>query len=222
MIEVTRAAQRYPGGDQGEGVESWRAFSFGAHYDASNLRFGSLTACNEERLDPGAGYTEHTHQEVEIVTRVVEGALEHRDSTGRTTVVRAGETQWLSAGTGVRHSERNADPDRPCRFVQMWLEPTVPGGEPAYGTAREAPLRLPRLPGAALYVRHAAAPLPSAPLRYLHVVRGQVRLGAERLGPGDAARLSGGPLLMAWTQGDTEYMLWTMDVLPPRPGPAQP
>src|SRR6478609_3826296 len=82
MIDVRRAGERCRGGEPAAGIETWHAFSFGAHYDPDNVGFGLLSACNEEHLAPGAGFAEHPHRDVEIVTWVVEGVLEHRDSAG--------------------------------------------------------------------------------------------------------------------------------------------
>lgn len=217
VIDVRRAEQRYPGGEPDSGIESRHAFSFGAHYDPGNLGFGLLTACNEESLAPGAGFAEHTHREVEIVTWVVEGELEHRDDAGHTAIVRPGRTQWLSAGSGVRHSERNASGERPCRFVQMWLRPERFGGEPAYGITGDSVLRPPGQPAATLRIGRADLRLPAEPFSYLHVVRGEVRLAAELLGPGDAARITGGPALTAEAGEAAEYLVWQMRGEPRHP-----
>ncbi len=221
VIQVTRADERFRGGDAAGGISSRYAFSFGPHHDPGNLRFGPLIACNEEWLAPGAGFAEHRHREVEIVTWVVEGELAHRDDAGHTGTLRPGRAQWLSAGVGVRHSERNASAERPCRFVQMWLEPAEPGGAPAYGTTAGALVRTRRLPGATLRIARADLDLPPAPLVYLHVVRGRVRLGTRRLGPGDAARIArpdpvAAEPLTAGAEPGAEYLVWR---LPARPGP---
>jgi len=240
MIEVWRGAERYAGGEPGAGVETWHAFSFSGFYDPGNVRFGVLVACNEELLAQGAGFAEHAHRDTEIVTWVVEGELEHQDAQGRTARLRAGDAQRLSAAGGVRHVERNAGPG-PLRFLQMWLHPDVFGGEPEYaavagpvprgpglhllasGAAEAgAPLGL-RQKGAALHVGRPAAadtaPLPDAPFVYVHVVRGGVRLGGERLGdlwlgPGDAARISRAHGLRAGTDGPAEYLVWEMQAEP--------
>ncbi|MGW6455815.1 pirin family protein [Streptomyces sp. NPDC055078] len=204
MIDVRRSADRYRGGEPGSGIDTRHAFSFGSHYDPDNVRFGALIACNEERLAPGAGFAEHPHSHTEIVTWVVEGELTHRDSAGHTTVVRPGDLQRLSSAGGVRHQERN-EADVPLVFVQMWLAPLSPGGDPSYeivrGAAGPAPYALPGA-GALLHARTLGAgervAVPGAPAVYLHVVRGRVRLadgvrGADaELGPGDAARITGG------------------------------
>jgi quercetin 2,3-dioxygenase len=211
MIEVRRADQRYPGGDVALGVETRHAFSFGHHYDPDNVRFGFLMACNEERLAPGAGFAEHPHRDVEIVTYVVEGELEHRDDTaGHPRQVYAGEVARLSAGAGVRHTERNAG-DQPLRFVQMWLHPAASGGDPDYEITRgRSPLSLLRQPGARLHVHTAAARLPAAPFVYLHVARGGVRIGRHTLGEGDAARITDASGLAAEVLGAAEYLVWEM------------
>ncbi|MFH8799791.1 pirin family protein [Streptomyces sp. NPDC017936] len=217
MMDVRRAGERYRGGDPQAGIESRHAFSFGAHYDPDNLRFGALIACNEERLAPGAGFDEHPHSHTEIVTWVVEGELTHRDSRGHETTVRPGDVQRLSSAGGVRHVERN-DADAPLAFVQMWLAPLEPGGEPAYdlvrGIADSTPYAVPEA-GAMLHVRRPAAgertALPDAALAYVHVVRGTVRIGPHELGPGDAVRAADERDLEAVAgPGPAELLVWEM------------
>ncbi|MFJ2933629.1 pirin family protein [Streptomyces sp. NPDC087219] len=227
MIRIQRAGERYPGGDPAAGIETRHALSFGSHYDPDNLRFGALLACNEERLAPGAGFDEHPHSHTEIVTWVVEGELTHHDTAGHTTVVRPGDLQRLSSAGGVRHVERN-DADVPLVFVQMWLAPLSPGGEPSYEAVRGLgePYDLPEA-DARLHVRRPAAgervPVPAADFVYVHVVRGTVGLAEEQPGgeageppdgeplhPGDAARLTDarGHTLVATT--DAEVLVWEM------------
>ncbi|MFG3110790.1 pirin family protein [Streptomyces tendae] len=215
-MDVRRADERYPGGDEAAGIASRHAFSFGPHYDPDNLRFGALLACNEERLAPGAGFDEHPHSHTEIVTWVVEGELTHRDSAGHETVVRAGDVQRLSAAGGVRHVERN-DAAVPLTFVQMWLAPQEPGGEPAYeivrGIADSTPYAVPAA-GAMLHVRRLAAgertAVPDGAYVYVHVVCGGVRLGDAELGAGDAARVTGARGLTAVGVTDAALLVWEM------------
>ncbi|MFJ9628205.1 pirin family protein [Streptomyces sp. NPDC101175] len=221
-MDVRRSAERYPGGDPAAGIESWHAFSFGPHYDPDNLRFGAVLACNEERLAPGAGFDEHPHSHTEIVTWVVEGELSHRDSTGRLTRVRPGDVQRLSSAAGVRHVERN-DGDSPLTFVQMWLAPLEPGGEPSYeivhGIADSTPYAVPEA-GAMLHVRRLVpgerTAVPDAAHVYVHVVRGEVLLGGAELGPGDAARLTDARDLAVEAVegvegvGGAEVLMWEM------------
>ncbi|MGW4300910.1 pirin family protein [Streptomyces sp. NPDC004646] len=224
MIEVRRADERHRGGDPEAGIDSRHAFSFGPHYDPDNLRFGALIACNEERLAPGAGFAEHPHSHTEIVTWVAEGELTHRDSTGHASVIRPGDVQHLSAAAGVRHSERN-EGTRPLVFVQMWLTPSAPGGEPSYAVARDLtePYAVPGA-GAALRVLRPApgerTALPGAPFRYVHVVRGEVRLAdgtpgipgsGDTLRPGDSARITGARGVELAGVTDAEVLLWAME-----------
>ncbi|WP_031069980.1 pirin family protein [Streptomyces sp. NRRL S-118] len=216
-MDVRRAGDRYRGGDPDAGIETLHAFSFGRFYDPDNLRFGALLACNEERLAPGAGFAEHPHSHTEIVTWVVEGELTHRDSAGHATVVRPGDVQHLSAAGGVRHEERN-DGDAPLVFVQMWLAPLEPGGEPSYATVSgiddSTPYPVPAA-GATLHVRRLAAAgeraaVPDAPFAHVHVVRGRVRLDGAELGPGDAARITGAEGLELTAVAPCEVLVWEM------------
>ncbi|ARQ70996.1 pirin family protein [Streptomyces marincola] len=218
MLEVRRAEGRYRGGDPAAGIDTRHAFSFGEHYDPDNVRFGALTACNEERLAPGAGFAPHAHRDVEIVSWVVQGELGHEDAEGRVTVLRPGDVQRLTAGAGTRHAERNAGAG-PLRFVQMWLVPDRPGGAPEYdvvrGIADGVPYRLPRT-DAVLRVRRLAAgasgAVPAAPRAYAHVVRGSVRpAGGEPLAAGDAARLTaaGRVPFVAGDEG-AELLIWEL------------
>lgn len=225
-------------------LDSRHSFSFGPHYDPDNTRHGLLLANNDDRVQVGAGFDLHPHRDMEIVTWVVEGSLVHRDSTGRSAVVHPGLVQHLSAGRGVRHSERNdahqlqADrPREPVHYVQMWVVPEQPGGDPAYalldlggallsgqlvtvasGTGEGLPLRN----------RHAALhaarlqpgqslQLPEAPYLHLFVPRGTVALEGEgALRPGDAARFtaSGGRRVTA--EAPAEVLVWEMHSAPGR------
>ncbi|GGX52136.1 hypothetical protein GCM10010358_02240 [Streptomyces minutiscleroticus] len=215
-MDVRRADERYRGGDPATGIESWHAFSFGPYYEPDNLRFGAVIACNEERLAPGAGFDEHPHSHTEIVTWVVEGELTHRDSAGHETVVRPGDVQRLSAAGGVRHVERN-DGSKPLVFVQMWLAPLEPGGEPAYeivrGIADSTPYAVPEA-AAMLHVRRLAAgertAVPEAHHVYVHVVRGEVLLDGVLLGPADEARLTGEKGLELEAATEAELLMWEM------------
>ncbi|WP_153183224.1 pirin family protein, partial [Streptomyces sp. E5N91] len=169
-----------------------------------------------ERLAPGAGFDEHPHSHTEIVTWVVAGELTHRDSTGHETVVRAGDVQRLSSAAGVRHVERN-DAAVPLTFVQMWLAPLDPGGDPAYeivrGIADSTPYAVPEA-GAMLHVRRLTAgertAVPDGAYVYVHVVRGEVRLGEESLTAGDAARITDAEALDAVALTQAEVLVWEM------------
>ncbi|WP_030218321.1 pirin family protein [Streptomyces sp. NRRL WC-3626] len=216
-MDVRRAHERYQGGDPAAGIETRHAFSFGPHYDPDNLRFGAVIACNEEHLAPGAGFDEHPHSHTEIVTWVIEGELTHQDSTGRETLIRPGDVQHLSAASGVRHVERNAG-DGPLTFLQMWLAPLDPGGDPSYdvirGIADSTPYALPAA-GAMLHVRRLTAgertAIPDGAYVYVHVIHGEAELNGELLTPGDAARLTATKDLEALARTPTaELLIWEM------------
>ena len=218
MIQLRRARGRYRGGDAQAGIETLHAFSFGGFYDPENVRFGPLVACNEERLAPGAGFAEHPHRDMEIVTWVLDGELTHEDSAGRTGTVRPGDVALLSAGTGIRHVERNGG-TAPLAFLQMWLMPAAPGGDPSYevvrGIADGTPLAVERA-ASVLHVRRLRAgertALPDAPWVYVHVVRGAVRVGGESPAaePGDAVRIAGCEGLDLTAEGAAEVLVWEM------------
>ena len=112
-------------------LDSWHTFSFGNHHDPAWMGFGPLRVINDDTIAAGRGFGMHPHRDMEIITVMVEGQLNHRDSMGHSEVLRAGEVQRMSAGTGVVHSEIN-EADRPCRLLQIWIEPGAAGLAPAY------------------------------------------------------------------------------------------
>ncbi len=128
--EVRRAGDRFVTAEPGRTTR--HSFSFGRHYDPDNVGLADLVAHNDDRVEPRGGYPEHPHRDLEIVTWVLSGTLRHEDSTGHSGELRAGTVQRLSAGSGIRHSETNPDPDEPVHFVQMWVLPDEPGLEPGY------------------------------------------------------------------------------------------
>jgi len=208
IIEVRRAPDRPV--TRTSWLHSRHSFSYGPHYDPANTHFGLLLASNEDELAPGAGFDEHPHRDVEVLTWVLSGALAHSDSAGHRGEARPGVLQRMSAGGGVRHAERAVGPG-PAHYVQMWLRPDGPGGKPAYGTVEVdlaaglvavAPLRQPH---ATLHAGRLAAgqavTLPGAPYLHVFVARGGVELAAvddagDRPDPvaaaGSAERRSGG------------------------------
>jgi redox-sensitive bicupin YhaK (pirin superfamily) len=197
MREVRRAAQRFH--TIGDGVQTWHSFSYGVHYDPEQIRFGPVMAINTEHVAPGGGYDVHEHADVEIVTWVLEGVLRHEDSTGQSGEIRPGTAQRLSAGRGVRHSERNASDDEPLVFVQMMLV-SDHDGEPAYAQADVDPVpgRLTPTVGVAAPAELLALRLdagqevtvPDAPRSLVIVTSGAIELGDATLTAGDEARLT--------------------------------
>jgi redox-sensitive bicupin YhaK (pirin superfamily) len=112
-------------------LDSWHSFSFGGHHDPAWMGFGPLRVINDDTIAAGRGFGMHPHRDMEIITVMVEGQLNHRDSMGHAEVLRAGEVQRMSAGTGVVHSEIN-EGQAPCRLLQIWIEPSTTGIAPAY------------------------------------------------------------------------------------------
>jgi quercetin 2,3-dioxygenase len=231
VIDVRRAADRFT--TRTDWLTSRHSFSFGAHYDPSNVGFAALVAHNDDEVAVGAGYDTHPHADTEIVTLVLEGSLVHRDSLGGSQVLRPGAVQLLSAGAGVLHSERNDAPGaaEPTRFVQMWVRPDESGLVPSY-EQREVPPEAGLMPlasglagvdapvrihtrGAVLHVarvgRGESVALPDAPRLHVFVASGSVDMErAGRLDQGDAARLidEGGRALTAL--GRAEVLVWQM------------
>lgn len=127
-------------GARGRSQTGWlvsdHTFSFGGFQDPARMGYRALRVLNEDRVIPGAGFAEHGHQDMEIVTLVLAGALAHRDSLGQEAVLRPGEVQRLSAGSGIRHSEMNASAIEPLHFLQIWILPRQQGGEPNYQQRR--------------------------------------------------------------------------------------
>jgi len=123
------AAQRFH--SRLDWLESWHSFSFSSHYDPAWMGFGPLRVINDDTIAAGQGFGMHPHRDMEIITVMVKGELHHRDSMGHAEVLRSGEVQRMSAGTGVVHSEINGS-DQPCRLLQIWVEPTSAGIAPAY------------------------------------------------------------------------------------------
>jgi redox-sensitive bicupin YhaK (pirin superfamily) len=212
MIALRKSAER---GYADHGwLRSFHTFSFAGYYDPLHMGFGPLRVINEDRVDPGEGFGKHPHRDMEIISYVLDGELEHKDSMGTGSVIRPGDIQRMSAGTGVFHSEYNPSPSKPVHFLQIWIEPAEYGIQPSYEQKYFGPdekrgrLRLLASPDARegsvkihqdayLYatlvdgteaVAHELAPGRKA---YVHVARGTALVNGQQLNAGDALKVEG-------------------------------
>jgi redox-sensitive bicupin YhaK (pirin superfamily) len=214
-------------------LDSRHSFSFGDYYDPEHMGFGPLRVINEDRVRGGAGFPTHGHRDMEIVTYVLEGSLEHKDSTGTGSVIRPGDVQRMSAGTGIRHSEFNASRQEPVHFLQIWVIPEREGLAPGYEekTFPEAERRSGlRLIGSRdgregsvtihqdvdLYaailsegetVRHGTQPDRKL---WLQVARGRVRVNGEDAGAGDGFAIEGVDAVAVEAASQAEVLLFDM------------
>lgn len=213
LIEVRKADDRGLA-DLGW-LKSRHTFSFGHYYDAKQQGFSDLLVINDDRVQPGRGFGTHPHRDMEIFSYVLEGALEHKDSMGISSVIRPGDAQLMSAGTGVRHSEYNASATDPLHFLQVWIVPGERGTTPRYQQQHFSPgekrgrLRLiisPNGQDGSLSVHQDVrvyaglfdgAESVSLHIRadryaYVHIASGNIQLNGERLREGDGMRVRGG------------------------------
>lgn len=229
-IEIRRAADRFH--TRLPWLDSWHSFSFGEHYDPDNTHHGLLLVSNDDTVTPGTGFGTHSHRDMEIVTWVLAGELEHRDSAGHHGVIRPGLAQRMTAGRGVAHSEHNPSEAEPVHFVQMWVPPDTRGLEPSYeqrdvGGALAGGTLVPVASGrghdGAVSIHQRDAVLwcarlepgdtvtaPAAPHVHVFVALGGVALDADQeLSAGDALRMTraGGRTLAATLDG-TEILVW--------------
>jgi quercetin 2,3-dioxygenase len=237
-IDVRRAGERFL--TRTGGAETYHSFSFGEHYDPTNVGFGRLMVNNDDLVRVGAGYADHAHHDAEIVTWVLSGSLVHEDSHGNSGLIYPGLAQRMSAGSGIVHAERNdayrIDPTRPAEpvhFIQMWIRPDEPGAPPSYQQNEIAlgdlvtgwvPIASGRHPHAVVGLGSAGSTLwvtvmpsgssrrlPDGDLLHVYLSRGNVEVETiGRLEPGDSLRLSGSAQQRLSAITEAEVLVWEM------------
>jgi redox-sensitive bicupin YhaK (pirin superfamily) len=215
-------------------LDSRHSFSFGHYYDPDHMGFGPLRVINDDRVAPAGGFPTHPHGDMEIVSYVLEGGLAHKDSLGTGSVIKPGDVQRMSAGTGIRHSEFNASKTEPVHFLQIWILPERPGLDPSYEQktflpeekrgrlrlvgsrdGREGSVKIHQdvdlyatLLGDGESVSHALKPGRKA---WVQVAKGTASLNGEQLYPGDGVGVDEpGNLELAGTSEDAEILLFDM------------
>jgi len=226
-----------PANERGHAEHGWlnsrHTFSFADYHDPKHMGFRALRVINEDRVAPGQGFGKHGHRDMEIVSYVLAGALQHNDSMGTGSVIRPGDVQRMSAGTGVLHSEHNASKTEPVHFLQIWIVPSATGIAPGYEQKtftreeKQGKLRLVASndgregsvtihADAALYAgvfaEGEAAERSIAPGRHawVHVARGHARVNGRKLSAGDAAALSDEKTVRIEGVDDGEVLLFDL------------
>jgi redox-sensitive bicupin YhaK (pirin superfamily) len=231
MVTIRKSNQR---GHANHGwLDSHHTFSFAAYYDPKHMGFGALRVINEDRVSPGKGFGSHGHEDMEILTYVLSGALAHKDSMGNLETLYVNDLQRISAGTGIVHSEFNGSPTEPVHFLQIWLEPAANGLQPSY---QQLSLTEEQKLGKLVLV---ASPEGGGPLKihqdaqvligqveaghelvhrlqagrqaWVHVIRGAATVNGQPMATGDAAAVTGEPAVtLTGTDPNTEVLLFDL------------
>ncbi|MEZ5585085.1 MAG: pirin family protein [Candidatus Competibacteraceae bacterium] len=231
MLQIRQAYDR--GHAQFGWLDSYHTFSFGGYYDPQHMGVSNLRVINDDTVAPGGGFATHGHRDMEIVSYVLEGALEHKDSMGNGSVIRPGDVQRMSAGTGVMHSEFNHSKENPVHFLQIWLQPNKLGVEPGYAERhfaeeeRHGRLALLISPDGrdgslqahqdgflygTLLEKGEEVKLEVAPGRkgYVHVARGNVAVNGQPLAGGDGAQIADAHRIHLEGLGRAEVLLFDL------------
>jgi len=231
MITIRKAHER--GKTRTGWLDSRHTFSFGDYRDSSHVGFGPLRVINEDVVLGGGGFQPHAHADMEIVTYVLSGELEHKDSLGNGSVIRPGEIQKMSAGKGIVHAEFNASPERPVHFLQIWIEPSARGIVPSYeqraidpasfinklariAAPEPRPNEIGIMQDAEIWVakfdreEEAIHLLESGRRAWVHVATCAVDVAGEKLGPGDAAAITDQNEIRIRANGPAELLLFDM------------
>ena len=231
MRQIRRAKDR---GHADHGwLDTWHTFSFADYQDPHHMGFRTLRVMNEDRVRGGSGFGSHPHRDMEIITCVLSGALEHKDSMGHGAVLRPGEMQRITAGKGMLHSEFNPSQSEPVHLYQLWIVPSQRGLTPSYEQKAFDPqerrnrLQLVASPegeagsltiqqDARLYLadldagRDLEYPIPAGNGVWVQVLRGEVEANGERLAPGDGLAIEGESALELRAVGATELMVFDL------------
>lgn len=231
MIQIRRASDR---GHADHGwLKTWHTFSFATYQDSQHMRYRSLRVMNEDIVAPGQGFGTHPHNDMEIVTYVLSGALEHRDSMSNGEVLRTGEFQRMTAGTGITHSEFNPSKSEPVHLYQIWLYPEKKGLTPSYEQkAFDVSLRRNQLQrvastsgedgslkihqDASIYLlnldhdRTVSIPINAGRGLWIQVLRGELKVDDESLGTGDGASVDGQSAVTLSTSSFAEVMIFDL------------
>ncbi len=231
MITIRKAADR--GHTNIDWLDSRHSFSFGDYYDPRNMSFGPLRVINDDRVGPGGGFGAHPHRDMEIISYIVSGALEHKDSLGTGSVIRPGDVQRMTAGTGIRHSEFNPSANEPVHFLQIWITPEqknlTPGYEQRTVTDKEKRNRLRLIAShdgrnesvtihqnADVYAsllepsKSVGQPIAGGRLAWLQLIRGTITLNGNKLETGDGAAIEQEQLLEITAQDESEFLLFDL------------
>ncbi|MDY0272589.1 MAG: pirin family protein [Advenella sp.] len=231
MLSITKSHER--GHVQHGWLDSHHSFSFGSYYNPKQMGFGPLRVINEDKVEPGQGFGTHGHENMEIVSYVLSGSLEHKDSMGNGSVLRRGQVQRMSAGTGVLHSEFNPSATETSHFLQIWLYPNQKNIEPSYEeavfnaedkqdkwcliaseTGEQGSVRIHQ--DARLYAgifNGQQAPeytLSDDRIAYIHVVKGCITINGQALLAGDALKLTTESLIQIQQANNAEVLLFDM------------
>jgi len=230
MIQLRKAQDR--GHFNFGWLDTWHSFSFGEYFDPRHMGFRSLRVINEDRIGAGGGFPTHPHRDMEIVTYVLEGALEHKDSMGNGSIIRPGDVQRMTAGAGITHSEFNPSPSEATHLLQIWILPErrglTPGYEQKYYAADEMQGRLLLIAApdgadgsvtihqdARIYTGVLEAAEVTHPIRpgrhaWVQVTSGALKVNGQELAPGDAAAVTGEPSLALLASGPAEVLVFDL------------
>ncbi len=214
-------------------LDSYHTFSFADYYDPEHTHFRSLRVINEDSVAPEMGFSMHPHRDMEIITYVISGALRHRDSMGNTAVMRSGDVQRISAGSGILHSEVNDSPKDPVHFLQIWIMPDHKGAKPAYAEKSFAPAQPGKLhlvasksgrdgsisinQDADLFlgklkdgetVKHS---LGDGRHAWVQLIQGELDANGQRIAPGDAVAVSQADALVLRATKPAEFLLFDLN-----------